>query len=446
MSFKNFSRSLTALALLVLACATFASAQTPPTATGKVELKQADGTKAPVAGATVTFYRTDQKGTFNVKTDKGGRYVRVGFPFGATYTIVVSAPGARPTYLTNQNSNRLEDINFVLDPGDGSTLTLDQIRSANAASGTGGTNPATTATAQPTPDPKAVEAARAADAARANAESNDAKVDQLFASGNKALTAGMAARKAKNTDEAVTLTTQAIEFYDQGIQINAQAAELHMNKSVALRERGVARFNSAKDAAGRTTARQDFKTAVDEAELAVSAARAFAAKRAAQPSTTAGAAPATSMLDYLSARFESYRIALQASVQDIAEKGATAIREYIEAETDATKKQAAQVSYGSALLQAGKTDESIAAYRQALAANASNYDAMYGLGIALSTVQNDSKALAESKTMLQQFISKAPQNHPEIASAKEALAGVESALNQNNGGNRSNTGGGRRRP
>src|SRR5918998_3379543 len=87
-------------ALLLAAFAASASAQ-QATATGKVTLKQADGTEVPVQGAQVEFHRTDIKQTLKTKTDKKGEYVYAGLDLGGTYTILVSAPNATPSYSAN---------------------------------------------------------------------------------------------------------------------------------------------------------------------------------------------------------------------------------------------------------------------------------------------------------------------------------------------------------
>src|SRR5688572_33167702 len=81
-----------ALALVVTASA---FAQNGPIE-GTVKVKGADGVAKPVEGATVTIYRTDIKGQWEVKTDKAGRYVRLGMPLAGTFIVVFSGPGMQP--------------------------------------------------------------------------------------------------------------------------------------------------------------------------------------------------------------------------------------------------------------------------------------------------------------------------------------------------------------
>src|ERR671912_764105 len=96
--FAKFLSRAAAAALLLAAMSVAASAQVVQ-ATGKVTLKQADGTEAPVQNALIKFYRTDIKQTFEAKTGKNGTYVHAGIPLVGTFTIAVSAPGARPSYI-----------------------------------------------------------------------------------------------------------------------------------------------------------------------------------------------------------------------------------------------------------------------------------------------------------------------------------------------------------
>ena len=133
MSSKPFFRTA-ALAVALFACAVVASAQVT-TVTGKVLLKQADGKEAPVQGAVIDIYRTDIKQKFQLKTDKKGQFTHAGIPFVGTYTLVVSAPGARPSYLNKLRFTSGAPLNILLEAGDGSTYTLEQIQQFEAAGG-----------------------------------------------------------------------------------------------------------------------------------------------------------------------------------------------------------------------------------------------------------------------------------------------------------------------
>src|SRR4051812_1638028 len=125
MRFKSLLLAL-ASALLLAASAAVTNAQVLQI-TGKVTLKQADGSVVPVSGAQVDIYRTDIKWEDHVKTNKKGEYMHAGVPFVGVFTLIVSAPGAHPDYMTGVKLSQNPANNFELQPGDGSRLTLDQI-------------------------------------------------------------------------------------------------------------------------------------------------------------------------------------------------------------------------------------------------------------------------------------------------------------------------------
>lgn len=416
-----------AVVLLLLSCAANSSAQVVP-ASGKVTLKQADGTVAPVQGAVVEIYRTDISGKYTTKTDKSGNYIYAGIPFGGTYTIIVSAPNARPDFMAGLRLSQQGENNFTLEPGDGRKLTLDEVKAAAGAAPAGGGAGS---------DPAAGRRAKEEMAKREAAiEAEKAKIAATNTQLNDILKAGNDALNSKNYDQAIT-------SYDQGIQADPEQAVFHLNKSVALRSRGVDRYNAAikaKDTAGRDTAKADFKAAADASEKAVANFRALGAKRGAEGGAGGGAAggaaaaptgggPKNDELNYLSARAENYRIALQTGNSDLADAAAKAIQEYVTVETDPAKKAKAQVSLADALLQGGQVEQSVAAYRQALTANPENLDAMYGLGIALAADPSQSKEkLTEARDALQKFAAKAPATDTRKQEAAAAAEGINQSL------------------
>ncbi len=405
------------------------------TASGKVTLKQPDGKSVPVAGATVVFYRTDIKGEYRTKTDKNGRYVYAGLPFTGVFTIVVSAPNARPTFLKDVRISQRPENDFELEPGDGSTLTLEQIRAmgAQAAVPEGGAESAEARRAREEMERK-----------RAEFEAEKKRIEALNLKLNEILKAGNDAFTAKKYDEA-------INYYDQGIQADPEQPVFYRNKSIALRTRGVERYNTAvrnKDQAGREAARADFKAAVEASEKALEVQRALQAKRSGA-TQQGGAAPTqqpqNEELNYLEARYENYRLALQVGMADMADAAIRATQEYIAAETDPAKKVKAQVSLANALFQGGRIDESIAQYRQILQSDPNNLDALYGLGLALAS---DPSKAAEASEIFKQFVAKAPANDQRRQEAEEAIKALAEALKPQQPANTgtTNTGGRRRRP
>jgi tetratricopeptide (TPR) repeat protein len=399
-----------AVALLLAATGLVASAQTL-TVMGKVTMKQADGTEKPVEGAQVDLIRTDIKQEFHTKTNKKGEYTHAGMPYG-TFMIAVSAPGARPAYVANVPVARQPTNNFSLQPGDGSKLTLEQMKAGVAT----GPAAATAAPATESADAKKAredyekEVARVAEANKKIEDSN-VVVKREFEAGNTAFT-------AKNYDEAVAA-------YDRAIAAQPDQAVVHLNKSIALRIRAVEKYNTAakaKDKAGTDAAKADFKNAAESADKAVKFYR--------EKQGTAGAAPAAApneLMGYLSARMEGYRLALQTNAGVEASLAVPAMEEYIAAETDPVKKAKAEAGLGQALFLSGQIDASIAAYRKVLTSNPANLDALFGLGISLAA-DPEGKHAAEARDALKDFASKAPATDARKADAEAAVAALEESL------------------
>lgn len=416
MRIQKFTHFVVATLLLVAAFAVNASAQNTATATGKVTLKQADGTEVPVQGALVEFHRTDIKQYLKTKTDKKGEYTYAGIALEGMFTIAVSAPGATPAFIVNVPVSRHPVNDFSLNPGDGKVLTLTEIRGIPSAAPAAG---AAAAPAGLTPE-EAKKKQAELDAEIAAVKAKNAKIEERNAKLPAVFKAANDAYNAKNYD-------LAISTYDQAIEIDPTEAVVHRNKSIALRSRGVERYNTAaktRDQAGKDAARADLKLATETAEKAVSAYRTPQADRVAAASPEAAKAED---LDYLFQRAESYRVALQTNAQVDTEAGIKAFQEYIAAETDAAKKTKAEAALGDALFFGGRVDESIAAYKAILAASPNNLDAIYGLGLALASDPTGAKT-AEGRDMLQQFASKAAPTDPRKQMAEEAVAGLNEAL------------------
>lgn len=384
-----------AAALLLLCLSAFTAAAQTTQANGKVTLRQTDGTEVPVPDATITFYRTDIAGKYEVKTNKKGEYVRLGMPFG-TFTIAVNAPNAQPTYSSGIRLSQKPENNFVLSPGNGRVITLDEIKAA-AANPTAGGAPAA-------PVDNAEARKRAEEIARANAEidAKNARATELNAKLPQILKTGNDAFNSKNYDAAIAA-------YDQGITADPEQGVFHLNKSAALRGRGVDRYNEAvksKNQAGRATAQSDLKAAVEASEKAVAAYRAAPAKQGAT-AAPAGGGKSTELLSALASRAETYRLAMRIGMTESADAAATAMQEYIAAETDASKKGKFEITLADALRDSGQVDKAVATYRRLLAADPNNIDAVFGLGMALQFDEAKLTANApEVITLMKQVLAK----------------------------------------
>ena len=65
--------------------------------------------------------------------------MHAGVPFVGVFTIVASGPGARPDYVPDIRVSQRPNIDFELQPGDGSRPTLDQVKAASAGTKVAGT-------------------------------------------------------------------------------------------------------------------------------------------------------------------------------------------------------------------------------------------------------------------------------------------------------------------
>ena len=78
-----------------------------------------NGAKKPVPNAVIDIYRTDIKGHWTVKADKGGHYVMLGLPLQGTFTFIASAPNIGPTYLGGIRITQTPIVDLDVLPGDG---------------------------------------------------------------------------------------------------------------------------------------------------------------------------------------------------------------------------------------------------------------------------------------------------------------------------------------
>lgn len=201
---------------------------------GRVAMNQADGTKTPAGDVAIDVYRTDISGKYNTKTNKKGEFVFAGLPLGGTYTIAASHPSARPSYLPNVKVGTGNEYKLELSPGDGKRLTLDEIRLAEKPGAGNGAS-----SAKPSGDSAAEKAARE-EIIRKNAEieSKNKKIEESNTVVARTFAAGNVALEAKNYDEA-------IKQYDEGISADPDQPALLTQKSMALKGRGVERYNAA---------------------------------------------------------------------------------------------------------------------------------------------------------------------------------------------------------
>jgi tetratricopeptide (TPR) repeat protein len=430
-------------ALVVVAAAVAASAQSTQV-NGKVTLKQADGTVVPVAGAQIDIYRTDIKAEFHTKTNKKGEFIHAGLPFVGTYTVIVSAPGAAPTFATKQRFTSETRRDFLLSPGDGSVLTLEQVKAREASGGAGGGGGAPAGGGAPRGESKEEKAAREArekeiaEIEKKNAEITNSNevVNRVFKAGNDALFAS-----PPRLDEAIT-------NYREGVAVRPEEVALLTNLAEALRQRADSRYNaSVKETTpeakvqGMDAAKKDW---VEGAELAT---KAVTLVKAANP---AGANVNAAGYEQNKKAAISVRALLLRRVVAKVDptKAADAIaanQEYFDMEADAVKKAKIKSETLQALFDGGSVDLAMAEAQKALAENPDNPDANRILGLALFATGDKAK-FQEAANYLQRYVDKAPDTDALKQSAKEALDYLKTAENVKPEKAPARPAGGRRRP
>jgi tetratricopeptide (TPR) repeat protein len=362
---------------------------------GKVMMKQADGQTVPLADAQIDVFRTDMKAKYNTKTNKNGEFVFAGLPFIGTYTVAASHPTASPNFVPGVKAGKGIIVEITVTPGDGRKLTLEDLEKVGGASAT---PPAAGA-------PSAADKAKMEEMAKKNAEieeknkkiteSNEV-IGRTFKLGNEALTAANTASRAKQTDVAVQKFTEAVTQYDEGLAADPEQPALLTNKAVALKGRGVERYNSAitnksLDDAARTaaldTAKADFKAAAEASTKAVTMLKA----------TPAPTDPAE--LDRLNknkyaallTNSEAMRLFVSKVDPTQADAGLAAFKDYIAVETDPAKKSKAQLDSAQMLLDSGQADKALLEFQAVLQSQPYSPEANLGAGLALYAQQDKEK-------------------------------------------------------
>jgi len=411
---KSLFTVVAALALLFSA-AVSASAQVGELH-GQVFMQQADGTKVPLADAVIDVYRTDISSKYNTKTNKKGEWIFAGIPYIGTYTVAVSHPTAQPTWQPGVKAGRDIDVVLTVSPGDGKRLTLDDIKGLGAASGTPVSG-----------SESAADRAKREEAMRKNAEieAKNKKIEETNTVVERTFNAGNAALGLKNYDEAIAQ-------YDAGLAADPDQPMILANKSVALKARGVQRYNagiaSQNDAEKKTSfdgAKSDFRAAAEAMTKSVEMIKA-------QPVPADATQYNVNKLFAYAARADAMRLFVSKVDQSQADAGKTAYEEYIAIETDPVKKSKAQHDLAQMLFDANSFEQALAEYKKILEVTPDDTDALVKSGMLLfniGAINNDKAKYQEAANYLQQFVDKAPDTDKFKADAKAIL---EELKNQQN--------------
>ena len=398
---------------------------------GHVWMQQADGQKVPLADAQIDVFRTDMAAKYNTKTNKKGEFVFAGLPFTGTYTVAASHPTAAPNFVPGVKAGREIPCEITVTPGDGKRLTLEDIKAAGGGSAT----PPSGSSAAPAPDKAKLEELRKKNeeieaSNKKITEANDI-IARTFKAGNEALSAGTLASKEKKSDEAIQKYTAAVASYDEGLAADADQPAILTNKAVALKARGVERYNSAvkstDDAAKNAAlqgAKDDFKAAADASGKAATMLKAQAAPADAADVQRYNANKYAALVTHA----ESMRLFVTKADQSQADAGEAAYKDYIAVETDPAKKARAELDMAQMLLDAGATDKALAEFKAILTTTPDNPDANLGAGLALYATGDKAK-FQEAANYLQKFVDVAPDTNAMKQGAKEVLAELKNTEN-----------------
>lgn len=245
---------------------------------------------------------------------------------------------------------------------------------------------------------------------------------------NRVIKEGGGALESKNYDVAVAK-------FDEGYQADPEywgtAPVMLRNKAIALRARGVDRFNAAakaKDAAGRDAAKKDFQDAV----TSLDAALAIYGKTPAPTDAAQAKNFENNRFVALTDRAESYRLLVKADGTK-APEALKAYQEYIAVETDPAKKSKAQFTAADMAMQAGDIDLAVTEFQRIVDAEPNNSKALYNLGIALiaqaANQNNDKAKIQQGVDYLQRYVDTAPDTDTDKAYAKATIESMKAEQN-----------------
>ena len=378
---------------------------------GTVKLKAADGSLKPAAGILIDIYRLDIKGHYDVKTDKSGHYVRLGLPLQGNYLFVFSGPGAMPTWMNNVRITQMPVVDTTLDPGDGSTLTLEQVQKQMAMQRAGGgAGQPPPRTVSPGDKAKAEAAQKEQDAKLKEAKDLQSNFDQAREHYN----AGVELMKTNNYQNALSEFEQA-SGVDPGkhavilmlaYRANANLAEAHYQIGVDL-------FNKKQ----RPEAKTHFEAAVASVKKALALA----------PTDTAENNPNLNNDLVIYYNILAKNVGLLVEYYGAADLVDPTIKEIDKAVAiDAVNINKWGVLKADMYRSAGRTDDAVAAYKKVIAADPGYVDALYGLGLTL-IASSERPQIQEGANTLAEFVAKAPPTDKRVPIVKDALEGVKNA-------------------
>lgn len=368
---------------------------------GTVKLKAADGTMKPVEGAIVDIWRLDISGHWELKTDKKGHYIRLGMPFVGDYILAVSGPGLQPYWLSNVKLVSQTTFDVEVSPGDGSRLTLDEIKKQMAGAGH-----APAAGGQQQPSAEQTKAAQEAEKNRKEQESKNQELQATLDAAVKHYNSGVQLKTQNNLEGALSEFEQAATV-DPGK--HAYFAELAHKADANVAETnyqiGADQFNKKQ----KDEAKKHFEAAVDYINRAIASAPLDK-----NPNIN------TQIIVYYDILAKNVKLLVEFYGEANLIDPTVQALDKAEAMDQPTNKKKWESIKGDMYRSAGQTDQAVAAYKAALAADPGDLDALYGIGLTL-IASPDKEVLQQAANYLGDFMAKAPANDRRVGDVKSAL-------------------------
>lgn len=370
-------RFLTLLLTVVVSsvCGAAAFAQNAPVR-GVVMLEKADKTKTPVADVVVEAFRTDiDRGKMpEAKTNKRGEFNFVAFPLGQKFVLAVSGPGIGPRIQTNIKGG-MENIQFIVNEGDGRRLTEAEAREAAKASADAPVGGMTEAQKK-----------EEAELVKKNAQitANNERVKSGDETARRANSEGRAALDAKNYP-------LALSKFDEGItavpDFVGSTPILVAGKILALKNLGFDLYVQGAKSSEASIKLAKYGEAKKEYEAALGAFRqGMDVLKKADVATDPKDQQARKavMTDLYVNIIEVHRLMAVGQVDTSKTADAEAIiKDYLATETDAVKKSKMLMTLGDIMRASGEFDKAVAAYKTVLETSPENTEVMASLGLSL---------------------------------------------------------------
>ena len=429
---KNYFTFLLTITLFLISSVVIFAQNSP--VNGRVELKKADGTTEPVAGALIEVFRIDIKSKLPAgKTDKKGNFAFAGLPLGATFAFSISAPNISPEIFPNVRAGT-QNMVITVSAGNGKQWTEDEVRQALAKPKTTGTTTGETPKAETTAEQK--KAKEEYDKKVAEIAAKNEKVKNSTAIIQKSLEEGQKAFDAKNYDLAII---KFDEGYNADPDFAGSAPVLLNNKALALKSRGFDFYRkSVTDSANKASlmemVKKDFTDSINASQKALDIL-----KTATTTDANLQKSYDSNKVAALSNMVETYRLTLETKADESKTQEAVATLEaYLLTQTDVAIKTKVALNVADAIRKTGNSDAAIPLYRKILEISPDQPEALAGLGLSLfnsgavadanGQKQEGKAQMQEGLDLMQRFVDVSPTKPDDTQQMKELKASVKEAV------------------